>query len=376
MNKVKSFFSVFLTLTLIMSSIGTTAFAAGFNSETKVYDVGDGVIVTSTDISNDGAVTLTKNNVQYDTGSKKKGKLTFDSFSDNIYEQVMAKVFGETHTYDGVIDYIGSGKDKNTFTIPINISEEKNYYAYVLAASKDMFMWVDNPQATSAGSVTPSGRGTMKNTQTDKDKISVAYVIDCGNLTTGKHTLTFDGKTGDWCPDICAIAIYPATAADFEGPTPAYQDESLPYEKRAADLVSRMTLEQKVAQLGHNASAITDLGIGKYYYWKEAVHGIARQGKATSFPSSVSVANSWDPEMMRREASIISAEGRMKNNRYDLNYWSPTINMQRDPRWGRNEESFSEDTYLTSIFGEQFVKGKVCNMVWKRQEHIKELFLH
>jgi len=366
MAKVKSFLSVFLMLTLIMSSIGTTVFAAGYNSETKDYDVGEGIIITSTNISVDKAVVLTKNNVQYDTGSKKKGTIAFDSFSDNIYEQVMAKVFGEKHTYEGVIDYVGSGQSKNTLTIPINISDEKNYYVYVLASSKDIFMWIDNPTATTAGdtvgSITPSGRGTMKNTQTDKDKISVAYVIDCGKLTPGKHTITFDGAKGAWCPDICAVAVYPATAADFEGPTPAYQDESLPYEKRAADLVSRMTLEQKIAQLGHNASAIADLSVGKYYYWKEAVHGIARQGKATSFPSSVSVANSWDPEMMRREASIISAEGRMKNNRYDLNYWSPTINMQRDPRWGRNEESFSEDTYLTSIFGEQFVKGMQYGM--------------
>ncbi|MCD8157472.1 MAG: glycoside hydrolase family 3 C-terminal domain-containing protein [Clostridiales bacterium] len=139
-----------------------------------------------------------------------------------------------------------------------------------------------------------------------------------------------------------------------------YQDESLSFEERAADLVSRMTLEEKVAQLGHSASAISRLGVKKYYYWREALHGVARQGQATSFPSSLSISNSWDPDLIAKVADVVSTEARgmaAKNGTSDLSYWSPTINMARDPRWGRNDETYGEDPYLTTAIGTEFVKG-------------------
>ena len=144
-----------------------------------------------------------------------------------------------------------------------------------------------------------------------------------------------------------------------------YQDTSLSFEERAADLVSRMTLAEKVNQLGYNTSAISRLGVGKYRYWREALHGVGRQGKATSFPSSLAMSNTWDRDVIYKAADITSTEARAKtgtsDNRYDLSYWSPTINMARDPRWGRNEESYGEDPYLTSEYGIQFVNGMQGN---------------
>ncbi len=137
-----------------------------------------------------------------------------------------------------------------------------------------------------------------------------------------------------------------------------YQDTSLSFEERAADLVARMTLEEKAAQTAaKGAPAIPRLGVHSYYYWREAIHGVARQGGATSFPSSLAMSNTWDRDLIFETMDITSTEARGKNNRYDLNYWNPTINMARDPRWGRNEESYGEDPYLTSELGSQAVRG-------------------
>ncbi|MCH5212992.1 MAG: hypothetical protein J1G06_08250, partial [Oscillospiraceae bacterium] len=123
-----------------------------------------------------------------------------------------------------------------------------------------------------------------------------------------------------------------------------YQDISLSFEERAADLVARMTLDEKAAQTAAKSTpAISRLGVHNYYYWREGIHGVARQGIATSFPSSLAMSNTWDTALMQEAMDITSTEARGKNNRYDLNYWNPTINMARDPRWGRNEESYGED---------------------------------
>ncbi len=148
-------------------------------------------------------------------------------------------------------------------------------------------------------------------------------------------------------------AIIEATAE-----TLPYQDTSLSFEERAADLVARMTLEEKAAQTAaKGAPEIKRLGVHSYYYWREGIHGVARQGVATSFPSSLAMSNTWDRNLMFEAMDITSTEARGKNNRYDLNYWNPTINMARDPRWGRNEESYGEDPYLTSEIGGNAVKG-------------------
>ena len=138
---------------------------------------------------------------------------------------------------------------------------------------------------------------------------------------------------------------------------PPYLNENLSFEERAADLVSRMTLEEKAAQLKNEAAAIPRLGVEAYNYWREGLHGVARQGKATSFPTSLAMANTWNRDLVFRAAEITSTEARGKNPRTNLSYWSPTVNMARDPRWGRNEETYGEDPYLTGQLGIEFVKG-------------------
>ncbi len=148
---------------------------------------------------------------------------------------------------------------------------------------------------------------------------------------------------------------------------PAYLDVNRSFEERAADLVSRMTLEEKVAQLQNDAPAIPRLGVPKYEWWNEALHGVARAGAATSFPQAIGLAATFDTDLMREVATAISDEARAKHhefasrnqrNRYQgLTFWSPNINIFRDPRWGRGQETYGEDPFLTSLMGVEFVKG-------------------
>lgn len=148
---------------------------------------------------------------------------------------------------------------------------------------------------------------------------------------------------------------------------PAYLDESLGFEERAKDLVSRMTLEEKVTQMLHAAPAIPRLGIPAYNWWSEALHGVARAGVATVFPQAIGMAASFDEELIYKVADVISTEGRAKYHENvrkgdrdiykGLTFWSPNINIFRDPRWGRGHETYGEDPYLTGRLGVAFVKG-------------------
>ncbi len=155
-----------------------------------------------------------------------------------------------------------------------------------------------------------------------------------------------------------------------------YMDPDLPPERRAADLVSRMTLEEKVLQMQSTAPAIPRLGVPAYNWWNEALHGVA-QGRATVFPQAIALAATWDTDLMHRVADIISTEARAKYNdalkrpapagpetlmtlpgrTAGLTYWSPNINIFRDPRWGRGQETYGEDPYLTGRMGVAFVTG-------------------
>src|SRR5713226_7150841 len=129
-------------------------------------------------------------------------------------------------------------------------------------------------------------------------------------------------------------------------------------EKRAADLVSKMTLEEKVLQMQNNAPAIPRLNIPAYEWWNEALHGVARAGQATVFPQAIGLAATWDVDLMHRIADVISTEARAKHNdaishgnfgeHYGLDFWSPNINIFRDPRWGRGQETYGEDPFLTA----------------------------
>ena len=146
-----------------------------------------------------------------------------------------------------------------------------------------------------------------------------------------------------------------------------YSDLSLDFETRAFDLVSKMTLDEKISQLGADAPAIPRLNIQKYHWWNECLHGVARAGVATVFPQAIGMAASFDTAAMRDVANIISDEARAKhheaqrNNNYNiytgLTFWSPNVNIFRDPRWGRGQETYGEDPYLTGQMGMQFVKG-------------------
>ncbi len=130
------------------------------------------------------------------------------------------------------------------------------------------------------------------------------------------------------------------------------------YKQRLADMVNLMTIDEKIRQLVNRSDSIPRLGIPKYNYWSEALHGVIDIG-TTSFPQSVALGSTWDPDLVYRVATAISDEARVKNKTEGkgLSYWSPDVNIARDPRWGRNEESYSEDPYLLSRMGVAFVKG-------------------
>ena len=146
-----------------------------------------------------------------------------------------------------------------------------------------------------------------------------------------------------------------------------YMDPSLPVEKRVDDLVSRMTLEEKVSQMMNASDAIPRLGVPKYDWWSEGLHGIARSGYATVFPQAIGMAATWDTEMIGQIGTTVSTEARAKYNQairdnvhsiyFGLTIWSPNINIFRDPRWGRGQETYGEDPFLTSRLGVAFVKG-------------------
>ncbi len=156
---------------------------------------------------------------------------------------------------------------------------------------------------------------------------------------------------------ILAAAL--TVAAGVQAETFPYQDESLPPTERAADLVSRMTLEEKINQVGHGTDAVMRLGVKDYNYWNEALHGVARSGLATSFPSSKAMSATWDLQLIFQTATAISDEARIYNNDKGkgLIYWCPTINMSRDPRWGRDEENYGEDPFLTGKIAVEYIKG-------------------
>jgi len=130
------------------------------------------------------------------------------------------------------------------------------------------------------------------------------------------------------------------------------------YKERLSDLISLMTVDEKIKQLTNESDSIPRLGIPEYNYWSEALHGVLESG-ATSFPQCVALGSTWDPDLIYRVATAISDEARIINliRGKGLTYWSPTINIARDPRWGRNEESYSEDPYLLSRMGVAFIKG-------------------
>ena len=146
----------------------------------------------------------------------------------------------------------------------------------------------------------------------------------------------------------------------------SFRDTSLPIEERVELLVSQMTMEEKVYQLCHGAPAIGRLGVPSYNWWNEALHGIARAGVATVFPQAIGMAASFNKELLGEVATVISDEGRAKYHAFQregdngiykgLTYWSPNVNIFRDPRWGRGHETYGEDPYLSGSLGVEFIR--------------------
>jgi beta-glucosidase len=174
-------------------------------------------------------------------------------------------------------------------------------------------------------------------------------------------------KTALLCPLHC-LAISLASLAQQPAPPAPYKNPQRPIEQRVDDLVSRMTLEEKISQLGHTADAVPRLGIPEYNWWNEGLHGVARAGIATVFPQAIGMAATFDEPLMHQIADVISTEFRAKyyatlhpDGSTDwyrgLTVWSPNINIFRDPRWGRGQETYGEDPYLTSRMGVAFVSG-------------------
>src|SRR5574344_1837035 len=148
---------------------------------------------------------------------------------------------------------------------------------------------------------------------------------------------------------------------------PVYFNPEHSIEDRVENLIQQMTLEEKVSQMVYNSPAIERLNIPEYNWWNESLHGGARSGRATVFPQAIALGATFDPNLLLRISTAISDEARaMYNaqtkmgyrNRYGgLTFWTPNINIFRDPRWGRGQETYGEDPYLTSQLGVAFVKG-------------------
>jgi len=148
---------------------------------------------------------------------------------------------------------------------------------------------------------------------------------------------------------------------------PIYKDNTRPLDARVNDLVSRLTLEEKISLLGYNSKAVPRLGIPAYNWWNEALHGVARAGSATIFPQAIGMAATFNDDLLKQVSTAISTEARAKYNlaiaqdrrvQYmGLTFWTPNINIFRDPRWGRGQETYGEDPFLTSRMGTAFVKG-------------------
>ena len=166
-------------------------------------------------------------------------------------------------------------------------------------------------------------------------------------------------------PFLCLCLAFSACKNKYEYP---FQNPDLSIEERAADIVSRLTLEEKVHQMLNQTPAIERLGIPPYDWWNECLHGIGRtEYKVTVFPQAIAMAAGWDAEAMRQMADFTSTEGRAIYNTasakgdfsiyHGLTYWTPNINIFRDPRWGRGQETYGEDPYLTATLAENFVQG-------------------
>lgn len=168
---------------------------------------------------------------------------------------------------------------------------------------------------------------------------------------------------------ILFTGVLSALSCSFVHAQELYKNENAPVHERVMDLISRLTVEEKISLLRATSPGIPRLGIDKYYHGNEALHGVVRPGRFTVFPQAIGLAATWNPELQKRVATVISDEARARWNELDqgreqkeqfsdvLTFWSPTVNMARDPRWGRTPETYGEDPFLSGIMGTAFVNG-------------------
>ena len=177
----------------------------------------------------------------------------------------------------------------------------------------------------------------------------------------------FPSRLASAIPLACALLC--AAAASRADAPPAFRNTALAPEERARDLVARMTLQEKAEQMQDNAPAIERLGLKRYGWWNEVLHGVARAGNATVFPQAIGLAATWNTDLMREIGDTIALEGRANHNAafrrdakgtsryFGVNYWTPNINIFRDPRWGRGQETYGEDPHLAGQLGIAFIRG-------------------
>jgi beta-glucosidase len=166
---------------------------------------------------------------------------------------------------------------------------------------------------------------------------------------------------------VFVLLLNAASLAPIAAEAQVYKDPDAPVDKRAADLVSRMTLDEKARQMQNAAPAIPRLDLPAYDWWNEGLHGLARAGEATVFPQAIGMAATWDKDLLKAEGRVIGTEARARYNQaqregnvdryFGLTIWSPNINIFRDPRWGRGQETLGEDPYLTGVLARQFITG-------------------
>lgn len=188
-----------------------------------------------------------------------------------------------------------------------------------------------------------------------------------------RRGLLVRGAAARWRKNVRAIAVTAlgvalSPAAMAQPADAPWRDPALPSDRRAADLVSLMTLDEKASQLQSNAPAIERLGVPAYHWWSEGLHGVARAGEATVFPQAIGMAATWNPDLLKAVGDVVSTEFRAKFRQTvgadgssginrGLTVWSPNVNIFRDPRWGRGQETYGEDPFLTSRLGVAYIQG-------------------
>jgi beta-glucosidase len=239
-----------------------------------------------------------------------------------------------------------------------DVSLARNFDIFAAAGGARKVAWIVGTIAHEDDAL----RGPVKiafTAKTGAAKFNTVEIKDAAGATV----LSF--KAGDLADAFSAAAL----AVPDVREAPIWRDPAKPLKARADDLIRRMSLAEKAAQLTNDAPAIPRLGLPAFNYWNEALHGVANNGIATVFPEPVGAASSWNPALFHKEGTVIGVEGRAKFNDYanshngdskwwtGLTFWTPNLNIFRDPRWGRGQETYGEDPYLAGEIGVEFVKG-------------------